>query len=155
MSTLRRTDACDPSKLKHGRRKYCSRSCAVLARPQFRVSKIGDAAIDAFLAQAPMLALREHRIGRWTVDLAIPTENVVIELDGEYWHSLPAMRERDERKDADLRRRGWTVRRVVMRKGETADVIAARMLAAMTTARRRRRTRTPDPDQGHHLRPTS
>jgi len=49
--------------------------------------------------------------GLWVVDAVIPGAKMVIECDGEYWHSLPEMQKRDRRKDAYLKARGYRVLR--------------------------------------------
>ena len=47
--------------------------------------------------------------GIWVVDALIPGARIVIECDGEYWHSLPEMQKRDKKKDAYLRSRKYKV----------------------------------------------
>jgi very-short-patch-repair endonuclease len=47
--------------------------------------------------------------GLWVVDALIPGARIVIECDGEYWHSLPAMQDRDKKKDNYLRSRKYKV----------------------------------------------
>lgn len=47
--------------------------------------------------------------GLWVVDALIPGARIAIECDGEYWHSLPEMVERDKKKDSYLRSRGYQV----------------------------------------------
>lgn len=47
--------------------------------------------------------------GLWVVDALIPGVRLVIECDGEYWHSRPEMVKRDRKKDAYLRSRGYKV----------------------------------------------
>jgi very-short-patch-repair endonuclease len=47
--------------------------------------------------------------GLWVVDALIPGARVVVECDGEYWHSLPEMVERDRKKDGYLKGRGYKV----------------------------------------------
>jgi len=49
--------------------------------------------------------------GLWVVDALVPGARVVIECDGEYWHSRPEMVARDHRKDAYLTSRGYQVLR--------------------------------------------
>jgi very-short-patch-repair endonuclease len=49
--------------------------------------------------------------GLWVVDALIPGARVVVECDGEYWHSLPEMVERDRKKDGYLKSRGYKVLR--------------------------------------------
>lgn len=68
---------------------------------------------------------------RWSIDLAFPTDRVALELDGEYWHSLPGIAEKDARKDDWLAQAGWTVVRVVMTKNESAADVAAHALEAL------------------------
>lgn len=52
------------------------------------------------------------RIDDLTVDLHWPEHNLVVELDCEQTHGTPWARRRDSRRDAYLRRRGKTVRRI-------------------------------------------
>ncbi len=47
--------------------------------------------------------------GLWVVDALVPGAKLVIECDGEYWHSQPKMEARDKKKDAYLRSRGYQV----------------------------------------------
>jgi very-short-patch-repair endonuclease len=49
--------------------------------------------------------------GLWVADALIPGARVVIECDGEYWHSRPEMQERDRKKDRYLTSRGYRVLR--------------------------------------------
>ena len=49
--------------------------------------------------------------GLWVADALIPGARVVIECDGEYWHSRPEMQERDRKKDRYLVSRGYKVLR--------------------------------------------
>ena len=123
-----------PSQLNGGRGRYCSRSCAALHRPiNGRPSKIADASIDLFLKSSPLLCELEKRIGRWSVDMALPLEMVAIELDGEYWHSLPAMVDKDRRKDEWLTAQGWRVIRIVMTRDDTPESIARRISEELDT----------------------
>ena len=49
--------------------------------------------------------------GLWVADALIPGPRVVVECDGEYWHSRPDMQERDRKKDRYLESRGYKVLR--------------------------------------------
>jgi hypothetical protein len=111
------------ARLKNGRGKFCSRSCAMTGRPVVKRSAVADEAIELF-STLGVLAIAEHRVGRWSIDLALPIQMVAVELDGVYWHSLPAMVDRDVRKTADLERRGWTVVRVPIGKYATPATLA-------------------------------
>lgn len=137
-----------PSQVKPGkdRGKFCSRSCAGLGRPiDFRPSWIATASIAEWASRGHRpIYVEELRFGWWSVDLAFPLDRLAVELDGCYWHSLPAMVDRDRRKDAALAAEGWTVRRIVMEKDHTpadvADLIDA--VAGIPRSRRRRRRRS-------------
>jgi very-short-patch-repair endonuclease len=52
------------------------------------------------------------RIDKLTVDLHWPAHDLVVELDTEQTHGTPWAKRRDASRDAFLRRRGKTVRRV-------------------------------------------
>jgi very-short-patch-repair endonuclease len=41
----------------------------------------------------------QHRIGKFLVDFYLPDRNLVIEADGDYWHSLERNRKNDIKKD--------------------------------------------------------
>jgi hypothetical protein len=111
---------------------HCSRQCAAAGRPiDGKPSTIATEAIALFVADCPMLAVAELRVGRWSIDLALPLINVAVELDGTYWHSLPAAIDRDRRKDAWLLAHGWTVIRIPMDKHATPTSVAARMKEAL------------------------
>jgi hypothetical protein len=52
------------------------------------------------------------KIDALTVDVHWPASDLVIELDADQTHGSPWAKRRDERRDAYLRRRGKTVRRI-------------------------------------------
>jgi very-short-patch-repair endonuclease len=49
--------------------------------------------------------------GRYLVDALIPGARIVIECDGEYWHSLPGRPEQDAKRQRYLETRGYVVLR--------------------------------------------
>lgn len=55
----------------------------------------------------------QRRIGRYSVDFYIPDKNLIVECDGDYWHSLPGMPEKDARKDAFLTGKGYKIVRLL------------------------------------------
>ena len=117
-----------PSQLNEGRGKYCSRSCSAFHRPiSGKPSKIADAAINEFLGMTPLLCELEKRLGRWSVDMALPLHSIAVELDGEYWHGLPAMVEKDRRKDEWMNAHGWRVIRISIGRDDTPQSIARRI----------------------------
>jgi very-short-patch-repair endonuclease len=118
----------------------------------------GAAMIRALLAAGPRLThkgveelllakLRKARVTEpatnvplhgWNVDFYWPDEKLVVETDSARFHGVPAAVERDRRKDADLRARGYTVLRYTWRQvaDETEFVIAE--IAAELSAQRTR-----------------
>lgn len=66
----------------------------------------------AMLDALGVIYIRQHPIGRYAVDFFIPDRHLVIECDGEYWHSRPLVLERDRVRDAALTRHGYRVLRL-------------------------------------------
>jgi very-short-patch-repair endonuclease len=99
--------------VKGGRGIYCSRTCVGIAgaRRGSHVSAAEVAFFDALEARG-VEVIRQKRIGTFVVDGYVPAWNKVIEIDGEYWHSLPAMKERDQRKGAYIVAAGYGLTRV-------------------------------------------
>ena len=98
-------------------------------------SAIAAAAVDLFLSRRPDLAaLPEHRVHRYSIDLAFPSLMLAVELDGIYWHSLPAMQAKDQRKDKALAERGWRVVRIPIDRESTAESLAAAIAEAVSAA---------------------
>ena len=118
-----------PSEVRSGRGKFCSKQCAALGRPVARRSVIADEAITRWAQAATVEFRTEVRVDRWSIDLAVG--RLAIELDGEYWHSLPDMVAKDARKDAALRAYGWSVHRIVMTKDDTPATVAERIAAVV------------------------
>jgi very-short-patch-repair endonuclease/endogenous inhibitor of DNA gyrase (YacG/DUF329 family) len=83
-------------------RRFCSFACW----RRFRGETTLEAKFRAALSAVGVDFVQESSIGRYSVDFAIPTARVVIEVDGAYWHTDP---EKDARKDRYLKSRGWTV----------------------------------------------
>jgi very-short-patch-repair endonuclease len=54
----------------------------------------------------------EHPLGRHLFDLYVPAANLLIEVDGVYWHSRPEMAARDVRKARAARAAGFLLVRV-------------------------------------------
>lgn len=49
--------------------------------------------------------------GRYRIDMTLPSHRIAIEADGKAYHSSPKQRAHDRRKNAYLRKQGWTVLR--------------------------------------------
>lgn len=48
-------------------------------------------------------------LGRREIDLMLEQEKIAIEVQGDYWHSLPGAKERDEKKRQDIIANGWSL----------------------------------------------
>lgn len=66
-----------------------------------RMAELLDTLGVAYAAQQP--------IGQFIVDFFVPSRNLVIEVDGIYWHSRPGAAERDARRDEWLRSHNYSV----------------------------------------------
>lgn len=64
-------------------------------------------------------------IGGFSVDFYVPALRLVIECDGDYWHSRPGVKERDARKDEYLTQKGYKILRLAehqIRKNDLANL---------------------------------
>jgi very-short-patch-repair endonuclease len=89
--------------------KFCSRTCRTIG-----IGKTESYIERAFAAGLESVGIEAHAqypIGPYTLDFAIPERRIVIECDGNYWHSRPECIKRDRRKDKFLTARGWDVLR--------------------------------------------
>jgi very-short-patch-repair endonuclease len=65
--------------------------------------------MKAALDQLGIEYVFQQPFGRYTVDFYIPSHSLVIECDGEKWHSSPTQRAYDSQRDADLRLLGLSI----------------------------------------------
>lgn len=96
------------------RGKFCSRECVGAYTTSLqggRASSI-EVAVKAELERRCVRHVGQYRIGRWSCDFYVPDLNLVIECDGDYWHSRPEVVERDKVKDRDLLGAGYKLARI-------------------------------------------
>ena len=55
--------------------------------------------------------VKEHPVGKYRIDFALPSVKLAIEVDGHEWHSSKERRTHDAKRDRWLVRQGWTVMR--------------------------------------------
>lgn len=79
---------------------------------------------------APSDVQQQYRVGPYRLDFAWPIQRIALEADG-WWHQSPIGAEKDARRDAWLRERGWLIFRVhdnpddeYILRGQVADVVA-------------------------------
>lgn len=97
-------------RVEKSKRLYCSRRCYRLD-----VMPLAQKAMFEAFGEAQVECVAEHPVGRYLVDLYLPTLGVAIEVDGDYWHELPRQRAKDKVRDAFLRRQGLRVIHVAER----------------------------------------
>lgn len=124
-----------PAKVKYGEGKYCSRQCvgtASAAAQDGRRSSI-EIEVEAVLQRLGEPFVAQKKMGRFLCDFYLPSRKLVIECDGDYWHSRPKQRAKDAKKDRWLTSHGQKV--VRLRECEIkADSLAA-VLGALTDGR--------------------
>lgn len=87
--------------VKRNRGKFCSTTC----RSRHTIEKQGGMVSSIEIAVKEVLEglgetyHHQHRIGRFLVDFYLPGRNLVIEADGDYWHSLEKNKKNDIKKD--------------------------------------------------------
>lgn len=82
-----------------------------VAAERFRCqSPIERILYDALVSQGYVVRTQVP-CGRYSIDLAIPSLKLAIECDGKAYHSSPAQKAHDRRKNAFLRKNGWRVLR--------------------------------------------
>lgn len=84
-----------------------------------------------------------ERVGRWTVDFLWRAERVIVEVDSWRYHGGSIAFEDDHRRDVDLRRRGYDVRRYTdIQIREQPEQVAADLREALDRGRASRGPRT-------------
>lgn len=95
------------SDLNRGRGTYCSRRCFV----SFGGSSLLELKMEKALTLLKIEFEREVKFKRFHVDFLLEKYKIAIECDGEYWHLLPRVIDRDKRKDILLQNLGYKVLR--------------------------------------------
>jgi very-short-patch-repair endonuclease len=71
-----------------------------------------EVSVESVLKQMGIKYIPQKIIGPYIVDFYLPNTKTVIECDGDYWHNLPHLKMRDQRKDRWLKKRGIKVIRI-------------------------------------------
>lgn len=92
---------------------FCGNPCrmAVLLgnnSPSKIERRVGDSLIAAGLDVVPQFAINN----RYFADFALPQLRIIVEVDGDYWHSLPKTQRNDKIKTELLQEQGWDVHRL-------------------------------------------
>jgi very-short-patch-repair endonuclease len=71
-----------------------------------------EIAVGEVLKELGINHISQKVMGPYIVDFYLPDTKIVIECDGDYWHNLPKLKARDERKDRWLNSHGQKVVRI-------------------------------------------
>ena len=85
--------------------RFCSIACYRRSRSETNL----EATVRHKLYDLKIKHKQEIKIGRYSVDFLLPKYNIVVEVDGKYWHRN---KERDERKNSYLQKHGFIVIRI-------------------------------------------
>lgn len=91
-----------------------------------------ERSVESLLRVLSVMSISQYRVGRYLVDFYLPEYKLVIECDGEYWHSRPGAVQRDKARDRYIRGLGYRVLRLperAIKAGKAADALRARLSA--------------------------
>ncbi len=98
--------------LNNGKGTFCTRECFIQYNGESSIEKKMRRALE----KTGISFQQEVKFGIYRADFFLKELNIVIECDGEYWHSRPWSGERDKRKDSYLIDKGYKVVRVSEKK---------------------------------------
>lgn len=82
-----------------------ARACAI------RKPKRPELAMQKLLKKLKLKFLFCARLGRFIPDFTLKTCKLIIQCDGDYWHSLPEVKDRDRRSNKTFKKAGYSVLR--------------------------------------------
>ncbi len=105
------------ARIKDGEGKFCSRPCYIVyARDEYKKHRKPtsiEIKIYEELTQRGIIFKDQHLINKkFWVDAFVPSKNLIIEADGDYWHSLPRQIGRDISRNAYLLKCGYKLLRL-------------------------------------------
>lgn len=96
-----------------GRKKFCSRQClGVWIYEKHGVMTEPERIMDYVLKSHGIICETHKTIGKYNVDFSITNTNIVIEVDGYYWHILKAHKTSDPIKEKVLTEQGYNLVRL-------------------------------------------
>ena len=110
------------SDLNRGRGNFCTYRCYL----KYRGPSTLEEKMERVLKLAGIEFEREIKFKRFHVDFLIEKAKTVIECDGEYWHLMSKIQERDKRKDELLTELGYKIFRF---SGTTMNKFSEKQLA--------------------------
>jgi very-short-patch-repair endonuclease len=111
---------------------YCSVACKTKefnATKRRKIGKSGPTLLERAFAdvldEMGILYHTEYKVGRFRLDFFIPSKSVAIELDSVYWHTLPGVKEKDDRRDSFVLQSGIRTIRITDRELKSCADIPA------------------------------
>lgn len=108
-------------------RQFCSMACYRRHRGENRLEKRVRVSLDAMGIEY----VQEAKMGRYSIDFALPHDRIALEVDGAYWHRDA---KKDARKERYLSDYGWRVVRLPERDIETAADLPALITSRLAHA---------------------
>lgn len=102
------------SLLRVGDGRFCSRSCRAKSINSWasKRTSLQEREFCETLRAAGLMFESQVRFSHYTVDVLFRDARLVVEFDGDYWHSLPRVKKLDQLKDQYLASIGFLVHRV-------------------------------------------
>jgi very-short-patch-repair endonuclease len=73
-----------------------------------------EAPVISFLKENNINFIFQYKVDdRWLCDFYVPSINLIIECDGEYWHNLDKVKIKDKVKNAYLKQKGYDLLRIL------------------------------------------
>jgi very-short-patch-repair endonuclease len=111
---------------------YCSARCAVKAKIAKGIAPQPETKIEKMLGQCleelKLTHETQKNIGALVVDEFLPEYGIVIEAQGDYWHSLPRVVKHDSKRRTVLHRLGYHILEIWEKDFQDLDVVKARIL---------------------------
>lgn len=89
--------------------KYCSLRCMIQGTDETKLETLGYALLEVMGFEFR----KQYKVGRFIPDAFIPSLNMAVLFDGDYWHSKPDHKERDARFNSYAAKNGFLVVRVL------------------------------------------
>jgi very-short-patch-repair endonuclease len=103
-----------PAKIKAGQGRFCSRACvgAYASQQQDGRRSSIELMVEEELGRRSVSFVAQKKMAHFLCDFYVPERRLVIECDGDYWHSMPKVAARDVRKDNWLKSHGQKIVRL-------------------------------------------
>ena len=96
----------------------------------FLCKSVPEMKVEEILEDLDLAYMYEKQIMNWKVDYYLGNKTI-IEVQGEYWHSLNKVKEKDKRKFTELKNNGYTIIEIWENEVDNIDLIKTRILNKM------------------------